>query len=85
VSKDRVKRMKKLAREIVKKFSLNGVEIELFMDLIKQEINMPANQTNRGINNALMNFKKRSPVRRAYNAFQKARTGKVSWRSPKES
>ena len=85
MSKDRVKRMKKLAREIVKKFSLNGVEIELFMDLIKQEINMPANQTNRGIHNALMNFKKDSPVRRAYNEFQKYRTGSVPWRSLKES
>ena len=85
MSKEKIKQMKKLAKEIAKNLSLNGVETELFMDLIQQEINMPANQTNLGINNVLMNFKKDSPVRRAYNEFQKYRTGSVPWRSLKES
>ena len=85
MSKEKIKQMKKLAKEIAKNLSLNGVETELFMDLIQQEINMPANQTNLGINKALMGFKRRSKVRLAYNAFQKHRTGPVPWRSLKES
>ena len=82
--KEKVKEMKKLAQEIAKDYKLSGIETGFLMVLIQQEINMSAGTT-LGTHKALMNFKKRSKVRKAYNQFQRVRFGRVPWRSPEES
>lgn len=70
--------------QLEKKHSLTGLLKQIFRVLIQEELNLNAGTT-LGTHKALMNFKKKSPIRQAYEEFQKDRTGKVPWRSPKES
>ena len=71
---------KKLISQLKKKFSLSGIETQLFQVLIQQEINLPGGTT-LGTHKALMNFEKESPVRRAYEEFHQKNTGRVPWRA----
>jgi len=76
--------VKKYLLELEKKHSLKGLEKGLFRVLIQQELNL-ATGTTLGTHKALKNFKKRSPIRRAYEEFYKDRTEEVLWKPPQKS
>jgi len=78
------KALKTLYHKLGREYSLNGIEKQILWVLIQSEINIPGGIA-LGTHNALMNFKKRSSIRRAYEEFHKNRIGRVSWRSPQES
>lgn len=77
-------KMKTYLFQLEKKHSLTGLQKQIFRVLIQQELNLSAGTT-LGTHKALMNFKKKSSIRQAYEEFQKDRIGKVPWRSPQKS
>lgn len=59
---------KTIYHEVGKEFSLNGVENQMLLALVQPEINIPG-KTGGELSNVLKNFRKESPVLRAYLEF----------------